>query len=112
MSSTRRDCFSSHDGTTHAARARPRRNLVGGRHAGFRAARASLETSRRAACLLLARDVRPAGHERSERRHVVARRDGADLLDAGIALAPADRLPRGAAAGYGGWIRLPARLVA
>src|SRR3989454_3874786 len=33
------------------------------------------------------------------------------LLDAGIALAPADRLPRGAAARYRGWIRLPARLV-
>src|SRR3989442_14804863 len=60
---------------------------------------------------LLARDVRPPGDERSERRHVVARRNRADLFDAGLALAATNRLARRAAADGGRGIRLPARLV-
>jgi len=42
---------------------------------------------------------------------MVARRHGADLLDAGLALAATDRLARRAAADRGRGVRLPARLV-
>src|SRR5207244_3964160 len=62
--------------------------------------------------LLLARDVRPTGDERPECGYLVTRRHRADLLDAGLVMAAADRLPRGRAAHRRVRIRLPARLVA
>src|SRR2546430_454689 len=94
-------------------RASPDRRLVGGRRPrdGAGSARAGPEAGRCAACLLLARDVRPPGDERSERRHVVARRNRADLFDAGLALAATNRLARRAAADGGRGVRLPAPLV-
>src|SRR6266480_4045052 len=94
-------------------RASPGCRLVSCRRPRDRAgsARAGPEAGRRAACLLLARDVRPPGDERSERRHVVARRNRADLLDAGLPLAATNRLARRAAADRGRGVRLSARLV-
>src|SRR5439155_761030 len=77
-----------------------------------RPARARSEAGRCAACLLLARNVRPAGDERAERGHVVARRDDADLLDAGLSVATADRRAGRGTAHRGRRVRLPARLVA
>src|SRR5438445_13364687 len=66
---------------------------------------------RRAARLLLARDVRPTGDERPECGYLVTRRHRADLLDAGLVMAAADRLPRGRGAYRRVRIRLLARIV-
>src|SRR6266550_3300488 len=94
-------------------RASPDRRRVGGRRPrdGAGSTRAGPEAGRRPARLLLARDVRPPGDERSERRHLVARRNRADLFDAGLALAATNRLARRAAADRGRGVRLSARLV-
>ena len=75
-------------------------------------ARAGAQADPSAARLLLPRDVRPAGDERSDQRHLVTRRTRADLLHAGVALAAAHRLDRGVPADLRRRIRLPAGLVA
>src|SRR5437588_740080 len=72
---------------------------------------AGAQAGSRTAPLLLARDVRAAGDQRSQRRHLVARRAGSDLCDAGLAVAPADRLGRGGRAHGRRRVRLSARLV-
>src|SRR2546422_4066646 len=68
-------------------------------------------SGRRAARLLLAGDVYPPGDERAQRGDVGAGWDGADLLDARLALAPAHRLTHRRAAHDRARVRLPARLV-
>ena len=70
------------------------------------------EADRRTASLLLPGDVSPAGHERTERGGLVARRDRARLRDAGSALASEGRLERGRAAHRRPRLRLRAGLVA
>src|SRR6266568_4684930 len=68
--------------------------------------------SQRPAQLLLARDVHPAGHERSELVHLVAGRTRGHLLDARLALAPARRIDDCDADHERRHVRLPAGLVA
>ena len=79
---------------------------------GGRGASAGPEADRRAASLLLPRDVPAAGDERPERRGVVAGRHGARLRDAGHALAAEGRFRRGGAADGRSGLRLGAGLVA
>ena len=82
-----------------------------GRRHSQRATRAGLQADSSPAPLLLPRDVRPAGHERSWQRDLVSGRTGTDLLDAGVALAATDRLGRSRAADRRRRLRLSARLV-
>ena len=72
---------------------------------------AGVQTGRSAARLLLARDVRAPGDERSQLRDLVAGRHRADLLDAGHALAAAHWIRHRRAAHVGAGLRLPTRLV-
>ena len=74
---------------------RPPRPRFACQHPRLGAARAGPAAGQGPPPLLLPRDVHPPGHQRTQRGGLVARRDRAGLLDAGLALAPARRKHRG-----------------